>query len=168
MSLEVCIQVLLVRCHQVYVIFTLAPDDDFCMTLSYRFTKMCGCSHDKFHLSWMSRSFSVGYPQCSFRLCKRRRNALCTLLVHKHAHTHNQTCTIRTTHTYCQCQKMWHAFMLHSICTAMYVHVHMYTWLYNQKYYNPIIYTICVRVCLTTFTDQMRLVTAPSKWPPAR
>ncbi len=57
--------------------------------------------------------------------------------------------------------------MPHNICTAMYVHVHMYTWLYNQNYYNPIIYTICVRICLTTFTDQMRLVTAPSKWPPA-
>ena len=51
-----------------------------------------------FHSSWMPCSFCVDYPQCSFRLCKRRRNALCTLLVHKHAHTQphmlntNETC----------------------------------------------------------------------------
>ena len=45
-SLKVGIQVPLVRCYQVYVILTLAPDNDLCMTLRYRFTKTCGCSHD--------------------------------------------------------------------------------------------------------------------------
>ena len=78
--------------------------------------------------------------------------------------THTQPQMHNTNDTYiCQCQKMWHAFILH-ICTAMYVHAHVYTWLYN---YNPF-YTNCAWVCLPTFTDLMRLVTAPAKWPPAR
>ena len=50
MCLEVGIQVLLLRCYQVYVILTLPPDDDFCMTLSYRYTRTFGCSHDQFSL----------------------------------------------------------------------------------------------------------------------
>ena len=80
------------------------------------------------------------------------------------AYTHTQPHMHNTNDTYiCQCRKMWHAFILH-ICTATYVRAPMYTWLYN---YNPF-YTNCVWVCLPTFTDLMRLVTAPTKWPPAR
>ena len=84
-----------------------------------------------------------------------------------------QACTHTTTHAQYE-RNMHHASVkrcgMHMhlcyirIRTATYVRAPMYTWLYN---YNPF-YKNCVWVCLPTFTDLMWLVTAPTKWPPAR
>ena len=99
MSLEVGIQVLLLRSYQVYVILTLAPDDDFCMTLSYRYAKTCGCSHYYFSLVMDVMLILCRLSSMLIPLVQEKEE--CSLYsVSAQAHTHTQPHMHNTNHTY--------------------------------------------------------------------
>ena len=80
-----------------YVILTLAPDDDFCMMLSYRCTKR-GCSHDYFSLVM---DVMLILCRLSSMLIPLVQEEECSLYsVSAQAHTHTQPHMHNTNNTY--------------------------------------------------------------------
>jgi len=126
MCLEVGIQLLLVRCYQVYVILIPPPDDDFCMTLSYRYTRTFGCSHDQFSLIMDVALILCRLSSLLIPLVQEKEE--CSLYS-----VSAQACRHTTTHA--QYKQLIHNASVKRcdmhlcyirICTAMYVHAYVY------------------------------------------